>query len=284
MRDLVLITGTSSGIGMATALACADAGFPVIATMRNLERGEQLRATIDERKLDIEIEQLDVTATDARDKVRELVLKYGPIYGLVNNAGIAVGGVFEEQSEQDVLDQFETNVLGVMTVTRSLLSTMRANGRGRIVNVSSVSGLMAFPGLSVYAATKHAIEGFSEGLRLELQQFGIDVCLVEPGAFKTAIWFANQRRAENLDKQGPYGATNGALEKALLGGADKAPGPQVVAARIVQLLTVQQPPFRSVVGREARAIVALRSVVPDTLFSRGMRRILGLPEPPSRSR
>src|SRR6185369_17982601 len=98
----------------------------------------------------------------------------------------------------------EMNVFGVMTVTRALLPTMRTAGHGRIVNLSSMAGKVALPLLAVYASTKHAVEGFSESLRWELEPFGIDVCLVEPGTFKTPIYFGNQRRGENVAKDGPY--------------------------------------------------------------------------------
>jgi len=284
MSDLVLITGTSSGIGLATAIACADRGFRVIATMRNLERREALdRAVLDRAVLnraagdcDIELEQLDVTSDDAGEKIRELLLKFGPIYGLVNNAGIAVGGAFEEQSERDVIDQIGTNLLGAMGVTRALMPSMRASGRGRIVNVSGISGLIAFPGLSVYAASKYALEGFSEGLRYEVERFGVEVCLVEPGTHKTPIFFGNQRRGELVDREGPYGDFNERLESLVMKAAESAPGPEVVAGKIAELLSSTAPPFRTLIGGEAKTMAALRRLVPDALFAGAMRRYMGL--------
>ena len=155
--------------------------------MRNLARRRALEEAAAARSVSLELEQLDVTAEGVEAKVRELVLKYGPIYALVNNAGIAVDGPFEEQSEVDIRDQFETNVFGLMAVTRALLPSMRAAGRGRIINLSSISGRVALPLCSVYAATKHAVEGLSEALRWELEPFGIEVCVIEPGTFRTPI-------------------------------------------------------------------------------------------------
>lgn len=287
MRPLVLITGTSSGIGMATAVACAEAGFEVVATMRNLERSATLRAAAEERGLlsehetargvpTIHVEQLDVTAARTEAKVRELLLKYGPIELVVNNAGIAVGGVFEEQSERDVRDQFETNLFGAMAITRALLPNMRAARRGRIVNISSLGGRIGFPGLAPYAASKHALEGFSEGLRYELAPFGIHVCLVEPGTYRAAIFSAHQRRGERTDVDGPYAEMNAYIHQYLRGGADGAPGPAVVGRKIARLLADPSPPFRSVVGGPARAMSALRRVMPDAIFTSGMRRLMGL--------
>ena len=119
MAELVLITGCSSGIGLSAAVECAAEGFRVVATMRNLEKRDALLAAAKAREVQIAVEQLDVTATSAPHKVKELVLKYGPFFGLVNNAGIAFGGAFEEQTDEDVREQFETNVFGLMSITRA---------------------------------------------------------------------------------------------------------------------------------------------------------------------
>jgi NAD(P)-dependent dehydrogenase (short-subunit alcohol dehydrogenase family) len=272
MSHLVLVTGSSSGIGLATAVHCAAAGHRVVATLRNLDRREALEAAARTQGVRVDVEQLDVTAPDAGERIRELVLKYGPVFALINNAGIAVGGAFEEQSDEDVRAQFETNVFGLMAVTRAVLPAMRAAGRGRIINMSSISGLVGFPGVSVYAATKHAVEGFSEALRGEVAPFGIHVCLVEPGTFKTAIFFENQRRAAGSGAGGPYQAMDEALERLVLGPAEKAPPPDAVARAILRLIEAASPPFRTLVGRDARALVALRRVVPDRLFALGVRR------------
>jgi len=293
MPPLVLITGTSSGIGLATAVACAEAGFEVIATMRNLERRGRLDSLAQQRGIavsDIEdgapaalgrptihVEKLDVRSALVDSKVRELLLKYGPIEAVVNNAGIAVGGVFEEQSDRDVRDQFETNVLGMMAVTRAVLPSMRAGGRGRIVNLSSLSGRVGLPGLSVYAATKHAVSGFSAALRHEVSQFGIFVCVVEPGTFKTDIFYRNQRRGEWADDTGAYAPLSRAVKGWMLRDARRAPGPEVVGQRIAQLLKSPSPAYRTVIGRHGRLMVLLRQLAPGRLGDRTIFRYLGLP-------
>jgi NAD(P)-dependent dehydrogenase (short-subunit alcohol dehydrogenase family) len=271
MAELVLITGCSSGIGLATALECAEAGFRVVGTMRNLERREALLEAARAREVSIAVEQLDVTSTSAPGKVRELVLKYGPFFGLVNNAGIAFGGAFEEQSDEDVREQFETNVFGLMAITRSLLPSMRAQGRGRIVNVSSLSGRLGLPGVSSYAATKHAVEGFSEALRWEVEPFGIQVTLVEPGTFRTPLFAGNQRRGSLADMEGPYARLNRLLERVALEASKSAPAPDAVGKAIARTLAQSSPPFRTIVGHDARALVALRQLVPDRLFATGLR-------------
>src|SRR6185369_17571891 len=134
----------------------------------------------------------------------------------------------------------EMNVFGVMTVTRALLPTMRTAGHGRIVNLSSMAGKVALPLLTVYASTKHAVEGFSESLRWELEPFGIDVCLVEPGTFKTPF-FTNRRHKENAAKNGPYAAVNEAVEKIIDEEAEKAPPPDAVGQAIARLLGETSP-------------------------------------------
>jgi len=275
--NLVLITGTSSGIGLSTAIECAASGHRVVATMRDLGRRKALDDAAKARGVAIDVEQLDVTADYVVPKIRELVLKYGPFFGLVNNAGIAIGGAFEEQSEADIREQFETNVFGLMAVTRAVLPAMRAAQRGRIINVSSISGRVGLPLVSAYAATKHAVEGLSESLRWELEGFGIDVCLIEPGTIKTAIFSDNLRRGANVPKAGPYSVLNGIVEKLFLEEAEKAPLPDTVGRTIAGLLGEASPRFRTVVGTDARTLVTLRRMVPDRLFASGIRRLLNLP-------
>lgn len=277
MGNLVLITGTSSGIGLSAAIECAAAGHRVVATMRNLDRRKALDETAKARGVTVHVEQLDVTGDHVVPKIRELVLKYGPFYGLVNNAGIAIGGAFEEQSEADVREQFETNVFGLMAVTRAVLPAMRAAKRGRIINVSSISGRVGFPLVSAYAATKHAVEGLSESLRWELEGFGIDVCLVEPGTFKTPIFFENLRRGSNVPPAGPYTALSEIVEKLFREDAEKAPLPDAVGRTIAALFQEPSPSFRTVIGTDARTLVTLRRMVPDRLFASGIRRLLNLP-------
>jgi NAD(P)-dependent dehydrogenase (short-subunit alcohol dehydrogenase family) len=276
LGELVLITGTSSGIGLAAAVECAASGHRVVATMRDLGRRQALVEAAKARGVSVDVEQLDVTAEGAGAKVRELVLKYGPFYALVNNASVALGGAFEEQDEIDVRAQFETNVFGLMAVTRALLPSMRAAGRGRIVNVSSLSGRVALPLLSAYAASKHAVEGLSESLRWELEPFGIEVCLVEPGPIKASILAGSQRRGPTTT-DGPYRALYDALSRLLDEEAQKTPSPEPVARAIARLVSEPSPRFRTLVGIDARTLVTLRRMVPDRLFATGIRRLMALP-------
>lgn len=271
MRETVLITGTSSGIGLSAAVECAAAGHVVVATMRDLSRRKPLDAAAEARGAVIHVEQLDVTSRAAPDKVRELILKYGPFSALVNNAGIAVAGAFEEQSEEDARDQFETNVFGLMAVTRAALPAMRNAGHGRIINVSSISGRLAFPTLSTYVATKHAVEGFSEALAIELEPFGIEVCLVEPGTFRTGINGVGLRRAEELRPDGPYADLYQRAEARAQAEIAAAPPPDEVGRLIADLVGSGAPALRVPVGKGVSALVALRRVLPDRLYRFGVR-------------
>jgi NAD(P)-dependent dehydrogenase (short-subunit alcohol dehydrogenase family) len=237
------------------------------------------------RGVAVDVEQLDVTSAGAAAKIRELTLKYGPFYALVNNAGIARGGPFEEQPEEDVREQFETNVFGMMAVTRAVLPSMRAAQRGRIINVSSLSGRIALPLVSAFAATKHAVEGFSEALRWELEPFGIEVCVVEPGTFKARMFghdggraptSGNPKHQAGVPPPGPYGALSEAVEKLVMEEADRAPSSDAVGKAIAALVTDPAPRFRSLIGIDARTLVTLRRMVPDRLFASGIRRLLHL--------
>jgi short-subunit dehydrogenase len=272
--ELLLITGASSGTGLSTAVECAAAGHRVIATMRTLARRKDLEKAAAERGVRVEVEQLDVTSEAAPAKVRELVLKYGPFYGLVNSAGIAAASPFEEQADASVRELFETNVFGLMTVTRAVLPAMRAAGRGRIVNVSCLSGRVALPGLSVYSASKHAVEGFSEALRWELAPLGLDVLVVASGTLRAPLWSRVRAAAR---AEGPYAALSATVEDLTVAGAERAPEPAEVGQAIARLLVDPSPPFRTLVGRDAQAIAALRRVMPDRLFATGLRRLIRSP-------
>lgn len=271
MGEVVLITGTSSGIGLSAAIASARTGHRVIATMRNLERKEALERAAKEAGVEVAIEQLDVTSSSVGMKIRELVLKYGPIFGLVNNAGIGFGGAFEEQTDEDIREQFETNVFGLMSVTRAVLPCMRAARRGRIINISSLSGRLGLPCVSGYAASKHAVEGFSEALRWEVESFGVTVHVVEPGTVRTPIFFGNQRRGSLVSSDGPYAPLNQWVEKVVTEEAQRAPHPDMVGQIVESILTSPSPSFRTTVGRDARTLVTLRRALPDRLFASGVR-------------
>jgi NAD(P)-dependent dehydrogenase (short-subunit alcohol dehydrogenase family) len=270
--ELVLITGTSTGIGLAAAIECAAAGHQVVATMRNLDRRKPLEEAAKARGVTVSVEQLDVTADGVGAKVRELILKYGPFYAAVNNAGIAVGGAFEEQSEIDVREQFETNVFGLMAVTRAFLPRMRERGAGRIVNVSSLGGRYTLPFFGVYNSTKYAVESLSDGLRWELRAFGIDVVLVEPGVIRTNF---ESTAVGNIDRFATtaYGPVMARYEQLSKMGDRFASEPIVIAKAIRRATEARRPAARYVAPWHNAAMILMSKIVPQRMWDWAMRKL-----------
>lgn len=192
MHDRVaLITGTSSGFGLLTALKLAGQGFKVVATMRDLSRKGELEQQAEQAGLlkQLHFMTMDVTDSDSiQATISSVHETFGRIDVLVNNAGFAIGGFIEEISMEEWRQQMETNFFGLVAVTKAVLPVMREQKSGTIINVGSISGLSGFPGYAPYAASKFAVEGFSESLRHEMFPYGIRVVLIEPGSFRTPIW------------------------------------------------------------------------------------------------
>ena len=195
MPDKVaLVTGSSSGIGLLTAIELANNGFKVIASMRDLGRRDRLDQAASAAGVSdkLDVQRLDVSEFAAMPAFAEkLVGDYGRLDVLVNNAGFAVAGFAEDVKLDELRQQFETNFFGHVALTKAVLPIMRQQGSGHIIMVSSISGLHGAFSVSSYAASKFALEGWSESLRLEVNALGIKVVLVEPGAYKTDIWDRN---------------------------------------------------------------------------------------------
>src|SRR5579863_4935301 len=203
MNKTALITGASSGFGLLASVTLAKRGWRVLATMRDLNRREKLEnaardAGVEDR---IEFHPLDITFADQIVKIASLVSTRGePLHALVNNAGFAAPGFADDVTDAELRQQFDTNFFGAVAVTRAFLPQFRRQGFGHIVMISSVSGRMGFAGVGSYSASKFALEGWTESLRYEMAPLGIQVVLIEPGAFETDIWTRNAKIAENLMK------------------------------------------------------------------------------------
>lgn len=205
MKRIALITGCSSGFGLLTAVDMAKAGFLVVATMRDLSRRARFdQAVVSAGVADrVELRRLDITEFDLlAHSVEQIIKTHGRIDVLINNAGYALGGFAEDIQLDELRAQFDTNFFGHVALTRAVLPTMRAQRgsrpdapqlAGHIIMVSSISGLVSNPVTSSYSASKHALEGWTESLRLETLGLGIKVVSVEPGAYDTDIWAANVR-------------------------------------------------------------------------------------------
>jgi NAD(P)-dependent dehydrogenase (short-subunit alcohol dehydrogenase family) len=274
----VLITGTSTGFGLVTAVELAKRGWRVFATMRNLDRRGLLEAALKSSGAaeNVAIGQLDVTdiaSVNAAVK-RTLEATGGTLDAVVHNAGVAAGGAFEDISEPELRRVMETNFWGVLALTRAVLPTLRAQRAGRIVVVSSESAFLGQPANAIYCASKWAIEGWAEAIAYEVSPFGIDVVLVEPGPYVTDIWKSSSRNS-------PEGSAYRAWAQYVFRAGDAhvaAHGrdPREVAVRIAKVLEARRPRFRNPVGRIARASHFLRGKVPSRLLRKGVERYLGL--------
>ncbi len=269
----VLITGCSSGIGHAAALRLARAGFTVYASARRLESIEDLR------EAGCHTLALDVTdESSMREAVALVEREQGAVGVLVNNAGYSQSGAVEAVPLDAVRRQFETNVFGVIALTKLVLPKMRAQRWGKIVNVSSMGGRLTFPGGGYYHATKHALEAISDALRFEVRGFGIDVVLIEPGLIVTDFGSAAVASMDAIGdgEEGPYEEFNAKVAAAtrdvytgpmrLLGG-----GPETVAKAIERAISRRRPPARMRVTPSAKMAISSRRLTPDRLWDLAMR-------------
>ena len=267
MMKNVLVTGTSTGIGHSTALELARRGWRVFAGVRKAADGEALA-----READGEVHTvlLDVADEASIEAAAAFLTEQtgGKLHGLVNNAGVYLGGPLELMRPDEIRKTLDVNVTGLLLLTRACLPLLRA-AQGRIVNISSISGLIAMPGVSVYAASKHAVEAVTDALRVELQPFGIKVVAVEPGGVKTPIWDKGAKRdAAAREDRGTaetrelYAPIVRLLEK-----LNAKPGglpPEALADVVTEALESSKPKNRYLVGKDAKALKMLTRL-PDAL-------------------
>jgi NAD(P)-dependent dehydrogenase (short-subunit alcohol dehydrogenase family) len=274
---IALITGSSSGIGLATSLYLARRGYTVWATMRNLEKADELRKIIESERLPIELAQLDVCDdSSVKEAVTQILQKSGRIDVLINNAGYGLRGAIEEVSLDEWKRQFETNFFGVIRVTQAVLPQMRAQRSGAIVNISSVLGRMAIPFSGPYTASKFALEGLTETLRYELAPWNIKVVLIEPGFIATNFQQNAQLAQASQSQDSPYALFKQASGRRVQRNIYRAAPPERVAETIYRAITHPRPKLRYAVGRDARLVLPLRRFLPEGLFERILKRQLGL--------
>ncbi|WNB91007.1 oxidoreductase [Bacillus sp. NEB1478] len=275
-KKIAIVTGSSSGFGMLSAVELAKAGFEVISTIRNMDKSESLLKLADEQNVSdsIRLHPLDVTSSDSINEFKLFLLQLGHVDVLVNNAGFAAGGFCEELSVDDYRAQFETNVFGLIAVTQAVLPVMRKKQRGRIINISSISGRFGFPGMSPYTASKHAVEGFSESLRLEVKPSGIDVVLVEPGSYQTNIWSTLDKIT--LNPKSPYHTYMEAILNNI-GNVKVVHGnPLDVAKLITRIATMSKTPkLRYPIGNGVKMNIFMKMILPwKTLESIILKKLL----------
>lgn len=266
--DVVLLTGCSSGFGLHASVYLAKKGLRVVATMRNLGKRARLDRAAAEAGAALEVETLDVTdAASVERCVGAVLARHGRIDGVVNNAGYGVGGSVLDLGMDELRALMETNFFGVVALTKAVLPGMVERRRGRVVNVSSIGGHLAMPFISGYHASKFAVEGWSESLRHELLPFGVHVCLVEPGAFRTEIFEANRRMAARAGEGSVYAETYRRGEDLVARAVRLMPtDPTPVSRAIHAALTQRRPRLRRFVGIDAYAQRLAKSWLPFRLI------------------
>lgn len=277
-EKVAVITGSSSGFGLLTAVELARRGYRVVATMRDLNRRDKLEqaakaAGVSDR---LDVRCLDIANTEAVPAVIEgIVRDHGRIDVVVNNAGFAMAGFAEDVKLTELRQQFETNFFGHVAVTKAILPTMRAQHSGHIIMVTSVTGRSAHPTLSSYSSSKFALEGWTEALRMEVKSLGIRVVLIEPGAYETDIWTRNAKVSHgSLDGKSPNAERGRRFRDHVQKGGIKKADAREVAKLIARVAEDRNPKLRYVAGRDAHMQLFFKAVVPWRLYEKMILRTM----------
>ena len=267
----VVITGASGGFGVLFVNSFLKEGWHVIATVRNSIKEQELLSTITEPIHALTITHLDVSQDNSVNDF-QLFIKGNPrVDLLINNAGFAVGGFTEDVSIEEYKMQFEVNFHGVIRVTNVILPIMRKQKAGRIINISSISGVFGLPSISAYAASKFALEGYSESLRLEVQPFGIDVALIEPGSYSTNIWTTGTYLASKYKQEDGtvYSSMLTRVQGVMQKNNSKLKPPTEVANTVLKISRMKKVNrLRYPVGRSAKLTIFFKKILPWFLWER----------------
>jgi NAD(P)-dependent dehydrogenase (short-subunit alcohol dehydrogenase family) len=270
-EKIAVITGASSGFGLLTTVELAAAGYRVVATMRNLERRHLLDDALRRKNASakVDVRPLDITNIAAIPGVIDkIVADYGRIDLLVNNAGFAMAGFLEDVTLEELRRQFETNFFGHVVVTKAALPAMRRQRSGHIVMVTSIGGRCGSPVIGSYSASKFALEGWSESLRIEMQALGVQVVLVEPGAYKTDIWDRNSQISPvTLDPASPNYPRARRFSDYALKQVHKRDAREV-AQLILRIAETPKPKLRYVAGTDAWIQLLLKTLLPWRTYER----------------
>jgi NAD(P)-dependent dehydrogenase (short-subunit alcohol dehydrogenase family) len=274
-QKVAIVTGSSSGIGLETSVSLAQNGFLTYATMRNLDKSSIIKTAADNESLPIKVVQLNVADNRmVNNAIQAIVSEAGRIDILVNNAGYGLVGAFEDLSiDDEIKNQYETNVFGLMRVTQAVLPIMRRQKSGIIVNVSSGAGLFGYPGGSAYVSTKFAVEGLSESMAYELEPFGIKVVLIEPGFIKTNFANAMVLAKKAQDPSSPYSEMMQRIQANSNEMAKNATSVDVVSKAILEAVKSKSPNLRYLVGKDVEAWAANKKTMGDTEFHNMMQNL-----------
>ena len=270
-KKVAVVTGSSTGIGFETSLLLARNGFYTYATMRDLDKSKAITNITQKEKLSLEILQLDVTADKSvKEAINKITNEQERIDVLVNNAGFALVGAFEEISIEEFKEQYETNVFGVIRVTQAVLPIMRNQRGGTIVNISSIAGKIGFPLTSAYVSSKFALEGLTESMAYEIEQFGIEVILIEPGVIKTN--FNNNLKIGKRVANNQNSSYKEMTQKRITGFQprfESGTPPVDVAKVILKAITSENlSKLRYLVGNDAFKLIKIRNNISDKEFGK----------------
>jgi NAD(P)-dependent dehydrogenase (short-subunit alcohol dehydrogenase family) len=272
--SVAVVTGSSSGIGLAASLALAKNGYVTYATMRNLAKQDSIQSVAEKEHLPVRTVQLDVTDENSvKNAIQSILSESGRIDLLVNNAGYGMTGAFEDIGMDEIKSLYETNVFGVIRVTQAVLPIMRKQGSGRIINISSGAGRIGYHGGSAYVSSKFALEGLSESMAFEVEQFGIKTVLVEPGFIRTnfAENIVTAKKAQ--DPNSPYSQMmmqmkSSSHRRRMI---ENAPDADLVASVIVEAATAKEPNLRYLAGKDVQQMMAAKKSMSDEEFQNMIR-------------
>jgi NAD(P)-dependent dehydrogenase (short-subunit alcohol dehydrogenase family) len=274
-QRVAVVTGSSSGNGYETSLTLARNGFLTYATMRNLNKSENIKSLAEKEKLPLKIVQLDVTDDrSVNNATQSITAESNRIDVLVNNAGYPLSGAFEDLGMEEIKAQYGTNLFGVIRVTQAVLPIMRKQKSGIIVNISSVGGRLGFPVLSAYISTKFAVEGLSESMAYELEPFGIKVVLVEPGFIRTNIANSTVVAKKSQDPNSPYSQLMQNMATSFEHLMEVGSSPDVVAKVVLKAVTSENPSLRYLAGKDAEDWMEAKRSMSDEEFYKMMKQNL----------
>ena len=266
-QKVAIVTGSSSGIGLESALLLARNGYITYATMRSPEKDTSIKTAVQKEGLPIRVVQLDVTdESSVKNAVDHIISEVGRIDLLVNNAGYGLGGALEDLSMEEIKSQYETNLFGLIRVTQAVLPTMRKQRSGRILNLSSGAGIFGYPGGSAYVSTKFAVEGLSESIAYELEPFGIKVILIEPGFIRTNFTNAMAVAKKAQDPASPY---SGLMQKIMASASElakNASDAELVANIILDAASNPNPRLRYLAGKDVESWAAGKKKMDELEF------------------
>jgi NAD(P)-dependent dehydrogenase (short-subunit alcohol dehydrogenase family) len=273
-EKVALVTGSSRGIGFVTSTTLARNGFLTYASMRNLDKEKEIRLVVDKEKIPLKTIQLDVTDSNSVDNaIKSIMEQSGRIDVLVNNAGYGLVGAFEELGMEEIKQQYETNLFGVMRVTQAVLPIMRKQKSGIIVNMSSGAGRFGYPNGSAYVSTKFALEGLTESVAYEVEPFGIKIVLVEPGFVRTNFSNVVAKKSQSTNSQ--YSKMTEKMAASIEQMKLKSSPPELVANVVLEVVTSKNPNLRYLAGKDVEKWMEQKKNMSDEQFFSMIKQSLG---------